>query len=65
MAVAINVVNCVADGFLRLAGGNMTNEGRLEFFRNGTWGPFCFESELMNMTFPNFTKSICGHLGYR
>jgi len=34
----------LADGNLRLRGGNHVNEGRLEIFRMGEWGTICDDS---------------------
>ena len=39
----VNIAPCVT-GQLRLAGGNIENEGRVEICMNNQWGTVCLES---------------------
>lgn len=51
---------CLSDGTLRLVGGAVSHEGRLEVFYHGQWGTVCDDG----WTDTN-TQVVCRQLGYR
>ena len=54
----VNVAPCIT-GQLRLVGGNVANEGRVEICMNNVWGTVCLESwENADATV------VCRQLGY-
>jgi len=44
---------------IRLTGGTVPSEGRVEIYHNNTWGTICDDRADYN-----FAKIICRHLGY-
>ena len=58
MLIFAHTAQC-ANGLLRLAGGNIPNEGRVEFCMNNEWGTVCDDS-----WGSNDATVVCRELGY-
>ena len=64
--IAVNVSNnnCV-DGDVRLVGGTLSNEGRVEICINRVWGTVCHGTSYWNYWDTTDARVICRQLGYQ